>query len=82
MVVTLSLIVHPIIVLLLGRYVFHLDDGPLYSAMITSSMAPGINAFVFASLYQRAIGVAASSVLLGTAISVLTVSVWLRFLHI
>ena len=46
-------------------------------AMGTASMAPGINIYVFASLYGRAQKVAASSVLLGTALSIVTVWLWL-----
>lgn len=43
-------------------------------------MAPGINIYVFASLYGRAQKVAASSVLLGTSLSILTVWLWLGVL--
>jgi hypothetical protein len=43
-------------------------------------MAPGANAYLFASMYQRAMRVAASCVLLGTALSVLSASVWLALL--
>jgi malonate transporter and related proteins len=43
-------------------------------------MAPGVNAYVFANMYGTAKRVAASSVLLGTAGSILTVWIWLTAL--
>jgi hypothetical protein len=60
--------------------VFDLSRGPLRSAVITSAMAPGINAYLFASMYGSAKRVAASSVLLGTALTVLTATFWLTVL--
>ena len=47
---------------------------------MTAAMAPGVNSYVFASLYSRGQAQAASAVLLATAVSVLTVSVWLAVL--
>jgi hypothetical protein len=44
-------------------------------------MAPGMNAFMFANLYGKAKQIAASTVLAGTIISVLTVSGWLLLLN-
>ena len=46
-------------------------------AVITSAMPSGINAYVFATSYNRSVEVAASSVLITTAASVLTVTFWL-----
>ena len=43
-------------------------------------MAPGVNAYVFASLYARAQAEAASAVLLATGLSVVTVTGWLALL--
>lgn len=78
-VVAVSLLLHPIIVWFLGRGV-GLNVHEVRSAILTSAMAPGINAYVFANMYGRARRVAASSVLLATAISVLTVWAWLAVL--
>ena len=50
------------------------------SAVVTAAMAPGVNTYVFASLYARGQAQAASAVLLATALSVLTVSAWLAIL--
>ncbi|MBM1220967.1 AEC family transporter [Ponticoccus sp. SC2-23] len=76
---SVSLFLHPAITYGLAQ-VFDLSRGPLRSAVITSAMAPGINAYLFASMYGSAKRVAASSVLLGTALTVLTATFWLTVL--
>ncbi len=81
-VVGLSLVVHPAIVWLLGVGVIALSDAQLKSAVVTAAMAPGINAYLFANLYQRAVDTAATAVLIGTAFSVLSVSFWLWVLGV
>jgi hypothetical protein len=43
-------------------------------------MAPGVNAYVFANMYGTAKRVAATSVLVATALSVATVWLWLTLL--
>ena len=77
MVLVLSLGLHPLIAWTLSTQIFNLPEAFVRSAVVTASMAPGINMYVFANLYNRAKGVAASTVLIGTALSVLTVSFWL-----
>ncbi len=74
-----SLLLHPAITFGLGR-AFGLDVDALRSAVVTASMAPGVNAFMFASLYGVAMRVNASAVLVGTALSVVTVWGWLHVL--
>ncbi len=74
-----SLVVHPVIVLTLS-HLMNLSDAAVRSAVLTAAMAPGINVYIFASMYGAAQRVAASSVLIGTALSVLTISAWLSFL--
>ena len=76
----LSLIVHPGIVYGLGKWVFLLDQGQFRSAVLTASMAPGVNAFLFASVYGAAQRVAASVILVATALSILTIPMWLAIL--
>lgn len=78
-VVAISLILHPAIVWGLVRW-NDLSVDALRSAMLTAAMAPGVNAYVFANLYGKARRVAASAVLMGTALSILTVWVWLAVL--
>lgn len=80
MVTLLSLIVHPGVAYLLGRFGFGLGTEGLRSAVVTAAMAPGVNAYLFANMYGAARRVAASSVLIATAASILTVWVWLAIL--
>lgn len=79
-VAVLSLIWHPGVAYLLGRFGFGLSVDHLRSAVVTASMAPGANAYIFANLYGVGKRVAASSVLIGTAASMLTIWAWLAIL--
>ncbi len=82
MVVSLSLFLHPLITWLLCTQVFSLSLELTRSAVVTAAMAPGINAYMFAHLYQRAEDVAANAVLIGTALTVFTASGWLLVLGV
>lgn len=78
-VVSLSLVLHPLITFTLGNH-FDLSQAGLRSAVLTSAMAPGINCYVFANMYGAARRVAASAVLIGTALSVGSIWMWLAIL--
>jgi malonate transporter and related proteins len=80
MVVTISLLLHPAITWTLGRFAFALSTDQMRSAVMTAAMAPGVNAYLFADFYGAARRVAASSVLVATAVSILTVWFWLHVL--
>ena len=75
----LSLIVHPAIVYGMGS-TFALDQDLFRSGILTASMATGVNGYIFANLYGCAKRVAASAVLLATALSVLTIWGWLALI--
>lgn len=75
-----SLVLHPALAYLLGRFALGLDTDGLRSAVMTAAMAPGVNAYIFASLYGVAKRVAASTVLVATALSIGTIWVWLQIL--
>jgi len=75
----LSLIIHPSVSYAVGANLA-LDQEALRAAVLTGAMAPGVNGYLFAAMYGRAMRVAASSVLLGTVVSIFTVSVWLLIL--
>jgi malonate transporter and related proteins len=77
----LSLIVHPAITWTIAVPVLDLPQAFVNSAVLTAAMAPGVNSFLFAAMYRRAEGEAASTVLGATALSVLTVPVWLLILR-
>lgn len=76
MVTGVTLIIRPALAMLFG-FGLSLDTDQLRSVVLTASMAAGVNAFLFSSMYERAMRVAASAVLVGTAVSVMTVSIWL-----
>lgn len=74
-----SLILHPSIAWTLGT-LSSITTEAFRSVVLTAAMAPGINSYVFANMYGRARRVAASGVLIATALSVLTVWIWLTLL--
>jgi len=74
-----SLALHPAVVWLVGSAA-DLTDAQFRSAVLTAAMAPGVNAYVFANMFGVAVRVAASSVLLATALSIGTVWLWLGIL--
>ncbi len=80
LVLVLKLFVHPSIAYLLATQVFDLSIEFTRAAVMTAAMAPGVNVYVFASMYNRAKGTAANAVLLGTAVSIISVSFWLALL--
>jgi len=75
----ISLVVHPTITSSLGA-ALDLSVPATRSAVLTAAMAPGINSYIFANMYGQARRVAASSVLIATALSIGTVWVWLGLL--
>ncbi|MFC3615268.1 AEC family transporter [Lutimaribacter marinistellae] len=74
-----SLLLHPALVWAFGT-VSKLPQDLFRSAVVNSAMAPGFNAYIFANMYGRARRVAASSVLIATGASILTVWMWLTLL--
>jgi hypothetical protein len=77
MVCAVSLVLHPAVTYGLGL-AFGLSTDFLRSAVITAAMAPGVNAYLYAHLYDAGKRVAASSVLFGTAGCLLTAWAWLQ----
>jgi len=75
-----SLVLHPSLVWLFGS-VSALPQDLFRSGVLNAAMAPGFNAYIFANIYGRAKRVAASSVLIGTGASILTVWMWLTLLR-
>ncbi len=75
MVCFLTLIFHPFVAWVLSSLVFDIPKPLIQSAVITASMPPGLNAFIFASIYGRGTRIAASSVLVGTIMAVFTSSI-------
>lgn len=79
LIVVLSLIVQPGLTLLLG-WQLQLPEATTKSIVLMSAVAPGLNAYLFASMYNRGTEAAASAVLLSTMLAGFTVSAWLLIL--
>lgn len=80
MIAVLSLGLHPAIAYVLSYHVFGLPEEFVRAAVMTAAMAPGVNTYVFASLYNRGQAQAASSIVLCTGLLVVTAAVWLTIL--
>lgn len=76
----LKLIVHPLIAWVLMVPVLGVDPHIARYAVLLAAMPTGINAYIFATFYNRGVSVAANTVLLTTTLSLFTVSTWLWFL--
>ncbi len=79
LIVVLSLVVQPAITLLLA-WQLQLPAATTKSIVLMSAVAPGLNAYLFASMYNRGTEAAASAVLLSTMLAGFTVSAWLLLL--
>ena len=76
----LSLLLHPFIAFGVGKFGFGLSKEALRSLIITAGMAPGINAFIFSSIYKKEMDVAAASILVCTPLSIFGASIWISIL--
>ncbi|MDH3666266.1 MAG: AEC family transporter [Paracoccaceae bacterium] len=80
MISLVSLMLCPALAWLLSGPVFGLPEPFLRAAVLMAAMPPGVNGYVFAAMYNRAVGTAASAVILGTILSLATISLWLALL--
>jgi malonate transporter len=76
----LKLVVHPLVVWVIGRWLLHLDGLWLWVAVVMAGMPSGINVYLFGARYKAAAGVAARTVLLTSILSVATLSTLLVLL--
>jgi malonate transporter and related proteins len=75
-----KLIIHPIIAYVLMIHVLHVPLEIARFGILLAAMPTGINAYVFATYYDRSVNVATNTVLISTVASVLTVTTWLYLL--
>jgi predicted permease len=75
-----ALVIQPLWVWGMARGVLGLETDGLRAAVVLAAMSPGVNTYVFANMYGVAKRVAATSVLLATALSILTTAIWLAVL--
>jgi malonate transporter and related proteins len=80
MVSAVSLFALPALAWALAAGVFALPPEFVRAAVIMAAMPPGLNGYIFASLYDRAVGTAANAVLIGTIFSVGSITIWLALL--
>ncbi|MEM0991077.1 MAG: AEC family transporter [Pseudomonadota bacterium] len=80
MVGVFTLILHPGLGWLIAGPVLGLEQVYVQAVVILAAMPAGINGYIFASLYDRAVGTAAASALITTVLSIGTITAWLAFL--
>jgi malonate transporter len=76
----LKLIAQPLIAYVLMIHILHVDMSIARYGILLAAMPSGINAYVFATYYNRGVNVATNTILISTALSALTVSAWLYVL--
>jgi malonate transporter and related proteins len=76
----LKVAVFPLLVWLLGHYVFGIDPLWLAVAVTIAAMPIGINIYLFAEQYDRGIPLAATVMVVSTAVSIVTLTVVLSLL--
>lgn len=79
--VGLKTLLHPLLVWLLARFVFHVPDLWVVVAVTLAALPAGVTPYLFAQRYQACLSTAASTVFLSTLWSVLTLSVLLFVLR-
>ncbi|MEC9367527.1 MAG: AEC family transporter [Pseudomonadota bacterium] len=77
----LSLVVLPVVAWVMAFHVFSLPPVWAGVAVIFAACPPGANAFLFATRYKAAVNSVSAAVALGTALSILSVSLVLLMLH-
>ena len=75
-----SLLMQPGLAWVIAGPIMGLNDAYIKAAVIMAAMPTGINSYIFATMYNRAVGTAANAVLIGTVLSVVTITGWLAFL--
>ncbi|MFK7902105.1 MAG: AEC family transporter [Nitratireductor sp.] len=80
MVASLSLFLQPLIALLITHYYFDLSQDLVRAAVIVGAMPPGMNIYIFATMYNRAENLAASALIISTLLSIFTISFWIWLL--
>ena len=77
----LALCVHPAIAYLVARYGFGLTGLPLQVMIVLSAMPPGVNIYFFANIYNRAVSLSASVLIVANLFALLTIPVWITLAH-
>jgi malonate transporter and related proteins len=78
----LKLVLHPLLVLILARYVFALDPVFTGVAVLFAALPSGINGYLLAVRYRTGERFASGAIAVSTAFSVITVAIWLVVLGV
>ncbi len=73
----MSLIVHPAIVFVITFALLDLQKEYVYAAVIVAAMPPGMNIYIFAMMYKRAVALSASALIGANIASIFTISAWI-----
>ncbi|WP_158215774.1 AEC family transporter [Notoacmeibacter marinus] len=76
----LLLIVHPALAWTMGRFGLGLGETQIRGATLLAAMPAGVNAYLFALLYDRGVRLSASVVMVSTMLSIFTITGWIAFL--
>jgi predicted permease len=82
-VIAVKLILHPILALTLVSFLGRFDDTWLFTAVLMAALPPALNVYVVARQYDIWVAQASGSVLVGTLVSVVTLTtvMWLVKTH-
>ena len=75
-----SLFLQPAVVYLLGVYIWNIDLYYLRNAVIMAAMAPGLNAYFFANMYDCCRATVATTICASTALTIFSSSFWIYIL--
>ncbi len=78
----IKLILHPAIAYVLMIWVLRVPMEIARYGILLAAMPAGINIYVFATYYDRAVSVAANTILIATVLSAVTITGWLVFLSL
>ena len=81
MVAALSLLLHPFIAFAITHLLLDLPVEQVRAATVVAAMPPGLNGYLFAVMYNRAVSLSASATLVTTALSIPTIAAWLWLLE-
>lgn len=76
----MQLIIHPAIAWVLMVPILGVDPHIARYGVLLAAMPAGINVYIFATYYNRAMDVAANTILLSTVLSLFTITFWLLLL--
>lgn len=79
---TLKLLVQPFIAYVLMVWVLHVPLETARYGIMLAAMPAGINVYIFATYYNRAVNVATNTILISTVASAATISMWLYVLSL